>query len=190
LNSQRIKHAFERLERKRSDLCSELYRWSSDQLHHRPTSESWCALEVVDHLVRTESSILGTMCRNLSAVNPISLRDRYSSLALAALMRTPVRVKVPQSAARLVAPGAVQDLGVLRKRWAAERTQLGAFVNSLTEEQRNSGIFHHPVGGWTDAIGTLAFIDAHLAHHRFQIHRIEKDWQRRPQRQERLVGSG
>lgn len=185
-----ISRTLQRLESRRTKLCAALSAWSPEEQRYRSTPASWCVLEVVDHLVRTESSILAMMCRNLSAGNPIPLRDRYRTLALKVLMRTPIRVKAPQSAARLVAPSDLQDFDSLTRKWIKERTQLAAFVNSLTEEQQNSGLFHHPVGGWTDAAGALAFLDAHLAHHQFQINRIRTAWQRRPQTRRSLVQAG
>lgn len=190
LPNQRIARALQKLEERRTKLSAELSVWSLERQHYRSRRDSWSALEVVDHLVRTESSILEMMCRNLSAGKPIPLRDRYKSLALSALMRTPVRVRMPQSAAHLIAPGCLQDLGALSRRWTGERTQLAAFLLALTEEQLSLGLFHHPVGGWSDALGTLAFLDAHVAHHRFQINRIRAAWQQRGPFSREVVNAG
>ena len=73
---------FREIEGKKSDLLDRLSRWTDDQLYFSPAAAQWSAVQVVDHLVRTESEIQKVVLRGLSNPHRIGLSDRARTLFL------------------------------------------------------------------------------------------------------------
>lgn len=71
-----------RLERRTQRLLDNLCTWTPERLQLRPSLESWSALDLIDHLMRTVRAVLATMRSNLSAGNDVTLRDRYRNAVI------------------------------------------------------------------------------------------------------------
>jgi hypothetical protein len=153
-------------------LLSSLSVESEERLAFRPEGSGWCALEVVQHLVLVEESVLGYARKKLLAPpQPVSLLDRAKLGLLLGLMRSPVRVPAP---IRQVVPDEVVPLPRISASWKTVRGELGALLSSLAAERRKALFFRHPVSGPLDPAGTLDFIDAHARHHEAQLRRIRR----------------
>ena len=164
--------AFKRLERWKADLVHLLRGWSSDDLARKPSPSAWSALEVLDHLLKTEIAVRQSCEENLkSRANVVTLAERAKSIALLFMMRTPIRIRVPDEAS-FVLPETPASLESLVARWDAERMELRKWLGTLTENARNIGVMRHPATGWLDINRALEFLFVHLRHHQFQIRRI------------------
>ncbi len=171
-----MQHDLERrlaaLDEWKSALLGSLSVESVESLSFRPEGRGWCALEVVQHLVLVEESVLGYARKKLLAPpQPVSFLDRARLALLLGLMRSPVRVPAP---IRQVVPDEVVPLPRISARWESVRGELGDLLSSLAEERRKALFFRHPVSGPLDPAGTLAFIDAHARHHEAQLRRIRR----------------
>jgi hypothetical protein len=164
--------SFGRLEHRKAEVLRLLNRWPEEDLARKPSPGAWSALEVLDHLLKTEASVRHSCQENLkSRHNIVTLAAKARAVTFLTLMRTPVRVTVP-AAVSFVLPEAPASLENVLSRWDAERRELRMLLGTLTEEAGNVGVLRHPAVGWLDLRGALAFLSVHLRHHEFQIRRI------------------
>jgi DinB superfamily len=171
----RLLRSMARLEKRTQSLLRELGKWSPEQLQFRPAPEAWSALQLVDHLIRVERTVLAAMRSHLSETHAIKANDRVQSAVLLVVMALPIRVKAPGPVAAAIRPVPTQpDLGSLRGTWASDRRLLTEFLRGLSAADRKKGLLRHPAGGWTSASGALLFVHLHLRHHRYQFARLRK----------------
>lgn len=166
---QREKHAF----------LSELNGWLPAQVYFR-CAGSWCALEVLDHVVKAERGILADIQRNLVQANYVPLSHRIRSDLLILFMRTPARVRVPGALAPAVLPGIDLNLPTLIATWNDSQIRIRQWLEEFRGNSHEMAAFYHPVSGWMNVSQALSFIAAHTRHHRYQLARIRKNsaWSR------------
>jgi len=170
--TQALRRTFDKLERQKREVLSDLARLSSAQLQYRPESGGWCALEVLDHLIKVEEASLRTVREHLPDGVSLSLKDRLGALFIASVMLSPMRVKVPPSA-HVVMPAATKDLFACAASWSEVREKTAHLLGSLQPAQMRIGLFRHPVSGWMTITDTLRFLSVHLQHHRYQLRRLK-----------------
>lgn len=162
-----------RLHRRKLALLHEAAEWPESALHFRPAQGAWCALDVLDHVARTEHEISEAMRAHLGDERSVPVRDQLRGLMVLGVMYAPTRIKVPESA-RQVMPKTPPDLQAAVERWDAARTHLQATVSDVQKRNTRRGIFRHPVGGWMTPGRTLQFLDSHLRHHEYQWKRLRR----------------
>ena len=163
---------FEAMDRRKEALLGVVSALSPERLALRPPTGGWNALDVVQHLVLVEESVLGYARKKaLGAPQPVPLRDRAKLGLFLAVLLSPVRfgAPVPQ-----VVPSATIPLEESARRWADARAALRAFLDALPEERLGSLFFRHPIAGALDVAGTLRFLDAHVVHHETQVARLRR----------------
>ena len=170
----RTKQVFERLQRQKDNLCSDLGSWAPHHLSFRAGPSEWSAREVLDHLVRTERSILAMMMKLHACRTGGESLNRARNFFVRILMWSPFKVRVPESAKATIWPSDGKSPSALFEEWNAQRLELLNFINELPIDESAAPIFRHPVGGWTDAIGALRFVRSHIAHHKYQLRRIKR----------------
>ena len=168
-----IARQYEALELGKSRMLDDLAGWSAEALPFRPAEASWSALDIVQHLMKSEDRILAAMELADSSDAKFSNRDRVRGLMLTLLFQTPFRVKVPASA-KQVLPGGDEDFPALTERWAAVRIRMACFLGGLHQPDLVRPVFRHPVAGWMTVPRTLAFLSAHIVHHGYQLHRLRR----------------
>lgn len=168
-----IESQFERLEAQRSKFTAQLEAWSSEQLRIRPWPDAWCALEVLDHVNRTESSIFVEMRRNAPDSLTVGVGGWLRSSLMNLLMRSNARFKIP-SKARHILPGEIRELGDLTAEWDLRRHAMREFLDVAGREMARMRMIRHPVGGWMTLDKTFGFLRAHVRHHEFQLKRIQR----------------
>lgn len=161
------------IEDQKAALVSRVISWSEESLNFRPSATEWSALEVFDHLVRSESSILDAARLGLSRPRRIPFSDRLRTALLTGLFRSRTRVKVPGNVTQIL-PGAALNFSEVRSRWDDTRRGLASFLDAAPAEQLRKGIFKHPVGGWMNSDGILTFFSVHMIHHGYQIERLSQ----------------
>jgi uncharacterized damage-inducible protein DinB len=169
----RFSHRWNQLEQRKIALLALVSSWNEMQLRIRSSPGSWSALEVLDHVVKTETAFLAEMRKAVgSGVRP-GLADRMRGFVVITVMNLPVRVKVPVQAA-MVLPDTNCELHQLVVAWDTVRTRLLAWIEQHAPTVRDRGIVRHPVSGWLTLSQSLAFLAAHLQHHRYQLQRIAR----------------
>ncbi len=162
-----------RLEEQKIQLLKGLEVWSAERLNVHPVEGGWSALQVVDHLIKTERHIQNRVREGLAAPHRLGLRDRLGTAFLTRIFRSDRRVKVPKSASAVL-PDAAPDLPTLLSQWDRSRAELAALLAALTPAQQTTGVFRHPVGGWMSVPGVLTFFSVHMHHHNFQLNRLQE----------------
>jgi len=162
---------FLRIEDQKRELLEELGGWKPERLRFQPGANEWSALQMVDHIMRTEREILLVVYSNEGSNHSVGIVDRLRTRFVHSVFRSKRRVKVPSSA-RIVLPGSVTDLDVLAKQWNEVRATLAQNIERLVAQPPGRGIFRHPVGGWMDMQTVLEFFSVHMLHHGFQLERL------------------
>src|SRR5690242_9659782 len=96
-----LSRTFSKLEAEKQRVLARLEAWPEERLTRRPPGGGWCALEVIDHVIRTEGAVLAMMKTNRGAGNRATVSQRLRGLMVLAIMIFPVRVKVPPGLDRL-----------------------------------------------------------------------------------------
>ena len=161
------------LEERKQSLLAEVASWPGGRQRFKPGPGMWSALQVVEHLFKTEAAILTSMRAGLGQAHRRGLRDLAGVWFIDRIFRSPRRVKTPASASQVL-PGDPFSLEDLTARWDAVRRELHEVIAGLTPEQTRGGVFRHPIAGWMRVGETLNFFSSHLIHHRFQLARIRE----------------
>lgn len=164
------------LEAQKRRLLSQVEGWSAARLRCRPSPGAWSAVEVFDHLVKTEEAILAAAKQGLTAPHRIGIRDRLGTLFLQKVFQTDRKVKAPASAPQVL-PDQSANLESVLERWQSTRTDFADFQDRLSSDQAHLGIFRHPVCGWMGVPQIRAFFFVHMVHHGFQISRLSSSSQ-------------
>ncbi len=173
----RLGRKFELRQRHRRELLERLCGWSGEKLRAQPAEGGWNALEVVDHLIRTEEAIMGAMVAGAAAPCRIPATDRVKGALLTRMFLTPARVRVPAQVSFLL-PRDVGTMEELAARWDAVEREMEGRLALWESVPGKLGIFRHPVAGWMSASGALSFLNAHIVHHGFQVDRIQQSIER------------
>jgi hypothetical protein len=169
-----LQHLVDGLERRKQQYLKDASVWPAEALRYRPAPDAWCALDVLDHLERTEKNIAAIMLSNRTAPQTLSVADRVRGVMMLALFYSPARVKIPGVAA-VVLPETPDNLEVVVAAWGRTRQFVGSVVTKLEDAgvaMKSVGVFRHPVAGWMSPRTTMRFLDAHLAHHMYQWKRL------------------
>ena len=167
-----LQKAIDRLETQRQKILSDTGQLSEERLRFRPDASTWSILDILDHLVKVESATLKMVRDNQADGHPIALKDRLGALMVTTVMKTNIRVKVPQQAT-MVLPTDVAGTAEIFDRWNNLRVSMAALLGELEGRQLRVGLFRHPIGGWMNMAQTLGFLSAHLQHHVHQINRVK-----------------
>ncbi len=170
--NNKLMSSFARLEGQRARMLHELDQWSYERLSLRPKTGAWSALEVVDHLVRTERLVRSTALETLPERIEVSTAERWKLYLLVCMFRLPVRVRVP-TAVHMILPGALRPLRDLKVEWGVERQRLQELLRSPLAATADRAAIRHPAVGWINLHGALLFVSVHLKHHTFQMQRLK-----------------
>jgi hypothetical protein len=163
-----------RLQHSTDTLLADARTWPPESLRHHPAPDAWSALDVLDHLRRSEAGIAKAMRSRLHSPHPVSMLDRARSLQVFAILRAPIRMKVPKAVRAFVLPDPPPDLETLAAEWQRSRDIINTVIAELPPANERLGIFLHPLGGWMTPSTTLRFLAAHMQHHEPQWQRIRR----------------
>jgi uncharacterized damage-inducible protein DinB len=169
-----LRRRFDRLERQRAELLADIAGRTDAALHYRPTPDSWSILQVIEHLVLAEESILALAARRGPKPVPfmerlrtgVRLRALYLALASNRRFRVPLPTLNPS--------GAEIGLEDLERRWTEARWQLARALEVVTRETASARPVGHPITRWLTWQQGLDFLYRHIARHTGQIRRIEQ----------------
>lgn len=159
------------LEKLKHTALDRVRPWPATRQAFRASPAQWSAVDVIDHLEKSERAILAALAAHTGRPVSIGMGDRLKSAALITLFRRNVRVKAPPGVTSIL-PCGTRSLTSIATDWAATRVDLTSFLQS--DPPSKGGIFRHPVAGWMSLDSTLAFLESHIVHHCFQLDRIEK----------------
>lgn len=145
---------------------------SKEQLHFKPSAESWSVSQCLEHIIITEKMIFGMIQENMEKpINPderekIKFSDE-EILAMAA-DRTE-KYKAPEI---LVTKGKYDDAEAALNDLKTQREELYSFIEATSIEALRNRVNESPAG-FTDAYQSLLFITGHSNRHLLQIEEIK-----------------
>ncbi len=176
--SRVLQRILERLDRQKVELVRRIETWPQPWLTHKPAETEWSALQVLEHLRKTELSVLHSCEKNLKLrTHTVTAFERMRAQALIAMMRLPVKVKIPEPVS-FVRPEHVTSLHTVLDSWSAERQLLRTFFELRTIDEWDVGVVFHPAAGWMNLRGSLRFLSVHFRHHEYQLDRIKASAQK------------
>lgn len=156
----------------RDDLLDDATGWTVRALTHRPRVDAWSALEMIDHLRRTEQWVAREIHMSAQNQRRNAARTTPAQIILFTIMRSPLRVKVPKGSEELH-PSSPGTLSVVANNWIAAGEQLELAISKLKEQEAQLAVVRHPVGGWMNATTAARFLEVHLRHHLHQWERLK-----------------
>jgi hypothetical protein len=170
-----VKRYFHQLDLNTDKFLREISNWTPKQLCFRCTPTSWCALEALDHVIKTESGIFDEMQKHLPQRLRPPCSDGFRCSVVNEVMRSPFKVRVPLEVASIVLPEMTREQADLIAVWKTVREQMRAWLGERGPELSSFRAFIHPVGGWMRLSQAFGFLASHVHHHGYQLRRIRKN---------------
>lgn len=166
----KLQPKYDALERRTAAVLARITALTPAQRSFRPAPGAWSAVLVADHLARTERSVLGALEKGIPEHRRRrKLRHLLAYPVVMAAMKLPVKVKAPL---REVVPEEERPLEVVESDWRAARQAIRAYLEGIGDGEIGDALVVHPVAGPAGADKLLAFLDAHLRHHEYQLDRL------------------
>jgi hypothetical protein len=127
----------------------------------KPDSETWSALECMEHITVVEKGLLNVLAMELTDTAP----ERMGMEKIrAALANREMRVSAPEF---ILPKGRFASLREAEERFFRQREKLLDMVNAKVHE--HDGVFPHPMLGPMTKLEWIYFTLAHTERHLFQI---------------------
>lgn len=164
---------FDKLEASKRRMLQQIAAWPAEQRMRKPSAEMWSATQVIDHIAKVEGGILQAVRGNMRAPHAIGREDRIGNFIVRCVLRSPMRVKMPQEATGIVPADNIGTDAALAA-WDAARAGWLKMLERAPAAVIHQGVFAHPRGGWMSLPDTVSFLRLHHDHHRAQLQRIKK----------------
>jgi len=169
-----INSKFDLLEKRTHALLIDLKKIPISKLNQPEAENKWSIIQVLNHLVTSESSSLGYMQKKILG------KDSLKKVGLAGSVRMFIFKLSQLSSRRFKAPDYVaqpsneENLDQIIERWNIVRKNIAQFIDQYPDELVQMGIMKHPFAGRITLGQTLDFFSYHMIHHQIQIGRIKK----------------
>lgn len=154
-------------------LFDELEPYSYEQLNQQPAPDSWCATQILQHLLLSEM-YSRQYCQKKLSFSPqladAGLLDRVRTMLVSSYFSLPLKWEAPKAINTDALPRESQ-LADIRKNYREQRVQLREFLTTVDEQYLGKAVYKHPFAGRLSLAGMLRFFKAHFIHHRKQIKR-------------------
>lgn len=167
-----LKSSYERLIETKKKFIDRVNGKTIEQQNFKPSDSAWNMIEVMDHILVSESRILEYLKKNPphETEYKVNLKSKLAYKALAVFYKSAGKVKMP-----------IKGLGPLGLEWDAllEKSStndiyLKTILDDFPNEKINHSVFKHPVSGAMTLENTIDFFTNHFLHHFHQLNRIEK----------------
>lgn len=162
------------LEKQTDELLQELQELPQVKLNQPEGDGKWSIIQVLNHLIDSESSSLGYMQKKILGKDSL-LKVGFSGSVKMYIFKlsqlSSRRYKAPVFVAQ---PANNASLDQVIDQWKNGRKRLLQFLDQYPEELLPKGIMKHPFAGRITLAQTLDFFRYHMIHHQIQIGRIKK----------------
>lgn len=154
----------------RQDILRMARGLDSDSLHARRGGETWSILDVVEHLVLSEASVLQGFPDEFPDEPPgQTVKNRVLFFVVMFILR--FRIPVKASSGGMV-PRRKNDLEELAEQWDANHRWIRGFFEGLNKAGMRKAVFSHRVSGPLTPGQALAVLRVHMERHLGQIQRL------------------
>lgn len=122
-----LSRTFRRLEGQKLEMVRRLEAMERERLRWRGGPSEWSPVEILDHIVKTETEILDAVIAVAPNGPEIPVSDRAKGFMLEWLFRSPARVKVPAKASAVL-PESNCEFADLERRWDSTRSRMRAVL--------------------------------------------------------------
>jgi hypothetical protein len=159
-----------RIEKLRTSLLAETGGLDLQALTTRPESDQWSILEVLEHLVRSETDVMrGLFDEGALSPKERTLRNRLAFLVVMLILRYPIPVKTPS---RGMLPRGKWSRDEISSRWDENHGTIMRFAEDLDEEGSRHAVFAHPISGPLTPYQAILMLEVHLRRHARQVRRM------------------
>ena len=163
------KKQYETLGREYHELFNTFETFTPEQLQFKPGPAKWSLLEIIEHLVLAEISVLNCqpdLQRPIAA--PKRLFNAFNYLLVVGVLKLGIPVPVVSSD---MEPKGDLSLSALFRQWDANRKKLKRHMQAPSIELKRRLLFCHPVAGPLTLKRTLHVGQLHFHSHMSQIDR-------------------
>lgn len=167
-----VQNRFNKIEEDKLQLIKELSKYSNEELNKKPADGGWSPMQVIQHLIESESGSLKYMQKKLSfnpTLETTSFVNDLKFFAFKIFFRSPIKVKAPKGVSSDLPE--FSDFKTTIKTWDESRQILKKWLENTDDNLWDKCIFKHPVLGRISLNHTLGFHDEHLRRHTKQIKR-------------------
>jgi uncharacterized damage-inducible protein DinB len=166
-----VRSRMERLQADRRTLLDSVAGVAEDHLRRPRDDGGWSILQILNHLALAEQHTLSYIHKKMqdpSALPPAGALSFWRMAIVVVALRSPYKAKAPERTAH---PDADATLAAVRQHWDGVRQDWQQFIDGFPASFIDRAVFRHPRVGLVSLPHTLAFLHAHLDHHRRQIDR-------------------
>ncbi|HMO41160.1 MAG TPA: DinB family protein [Saprospiraceae bacterium] len=171
---QKISYQLDRMDNKLQQLLEALRPYSDETLNQRPAAGQWSVLQVMHHLLLTETLSLRYVQKKLSfqpKLKPVNIVTTLRGAALRFYNLLPIKLKAPNNVGDPSLPEQ-SSLGEVARDWQGLRNDLRDYLQTLPEDIFRKEVYRHPLSGRQSLGGMIDFFDGHFDRHHKQIRRI------------------
>ncbi|MDH3244540.1 MAG: DinB family protein [Saprospiraceae bacterium] len=152
------------------ELLTKLTQYDEMDLADKPAPDIWSPLQIMHHLLLSESLSLAYVKKKLS-YNPklakAGVSSQFRSLALDLALKSPLRFTAANGTE-------ASDLNErkfsnLQSDWTTHRADLRIYILDLDDYWMDKEVYKHPYVGRLSFSQMLGFFQTHFRHHRKQI---------------------
>lgn len=169
-----IEKAFDAFEELRIQTLKETDTLSKEQLHFKPSGDSWSVTETLHHLYLSELGTYTYMSKKIQGADGLKksgFKEAWNTFLLKILLRSPMKFKLPKKAP--IVPTGDMAYGDLVEAWNQLRKDLADLFDHFDVDSAKKLSFKHPRIGYINAHQVLTFLTEHFKHHLKQIERIK-----------------
>lgn len=147
---------------------------SKEQMHFKPSDESWSISQCVEHIILTENMIFSMIQETMEKpANPERREEiKFSDKEIMAMViDRSEKYKAPEM---LIAKGKYDDPATAVHDLKVQREEIFSFIRNTPVEDLRNHISDSPSGA-SDAYQSLLFLAGHTARHTLQIEEIKAD---------------
>lgn len=165
-----VQSKFDKIEKDRIALIQKLSGYSNEQLNKKPVNGGWSPMQIIQHLIESESGSLKYMQKKLSfnpTLEKTGLKQNFTFLIFQMVFRSPIKIKAPKGVSDNLPE--FSDFQETAAVWEQNRQVFKTWLDNLDDDLWDKKIFKHPVMGRIAMAHTMGFHDEHLRRHTKQI---------------------
>lgn len=147
---------------------------SKEQMHFKPTAESWSISQCLEHIILTENMIFGMIKENMAKPENPERREEIKFTdkeIMAMVVDRSEKYKAPEM---LIAKGKYDDSQAAISDLQSGRTDILSFIQNTPINELRNRVNDSPAGA-TDTYQSLLFLAGHTARHTLQIQEIKSN---------------